>query len=185
MKTTIWASALLFSTLAAWGLIDYVQKDKAGTLRHLYAEDEPLPPPPQEKSIDVEDFSRGEIKGNRAHVVEDEATNAPSAPNATPPKKSGKVPNATPDSMAKNQPERSAMLLENNLQENLSPGEDVSPKVEQQLPIIDSASTHSTIAEDTAVVVEKKINARAFSRAPLARKGHVKIQTAKQQQPKQ
>jgi hypothetical protein len=86
--------------------------------------------------------------------------------------------------MAKNQPERSAMLLENNLQENLSPGEDVSPKVEQQLPIIDSASTQSTIAKDTAVVVEKKINARAFSRAPLARKGNIKTQPAKQIQTK-
>jgi hypothetical protein len=184
MKTTIWASALLFSTLAAWGLIDYVQKDKAGTLRHLYAEDEPLPPPPQEKSVDIEDFSRGEIKGNRAHVVEDEPTNEHATASATPAKKSGKVPKSTPDSKAENDPDSSANLFENDVEDFSSTGEDAAQQVLPKAITGDTASPHNAIAEDTAVVVEKKINARAFSRAPLVRKGNIKTQPAKQIQTK-
>jgi hypothetical protein len=151
----------------------------------LYAEDEPLPPPPpQEKSIDVEDFSRGEIKGNRAHVVDDEATNEHATASATPVKKSGKVPKSTPDSKAENQPDSSANLLENDVEDFSSTGEDAAQQVLPQAIAGDTASPHNAIAEDTAVVVEKKINARAFSRAPLARKGNIKTQPAKQIQTK-
>lgn len=60
MKAIIYAGISLFSVASVYGVADYYQSEKRGTLKNLYKETN-TSANQEERTIDAEDYSRGKI----------------------------------------------------------------------------------------------------------------------------
>ncbi|UEG50440.1 hypothetical protein LK994_02985 [Ferruginibacter lapsinanis] len=62
MKAIIYAGISLFSVASVYGVADYYQTEKKGTLKNLYKETEPSTLKNAERTITTEEYSRGKIE---------------------------------------------------------------------------------------------------------------------------
>ncbi|TAD91085.1 MAG: hypothetical protein EAY75_03955 [Bacteroidetes bacterium] len=183
MKTTIALSALLFGLLAVWGFSNYQQQQKAGNLNQLYSDDGAPPPPTvsvSDRTIDVEDFSRGEIKSAaRAaqRVAPDGHKNVEPTEAATATAKAANLANGH-DALAQasTPPEEAALAVEvgKPAVENATNTAAASPLTDTATVVVDSPA-NKLEAPLKKINSGKKINLKSFSRGPLVRRDTLEL----------
>lgn len=79
MKVIIYAGLSLFSVASVYGVADYYQSEKKGTLKNLYKETETLQIKDMERTITTDEYSRGKIEEPTSLSEQTSSVNKPVA----------------------------------------------------------------------------------------------------------